>query len=72
MSTATEFAGRLSQALTERKLPLDRVRSRLAEQGLAVSVATLTYWSTGRSVPSRSSSLAVVSALEEVLGTSPG
>ena len=64
-----EFAGALRQAIQASGLTLERIRHRLAQRGLTVSVASLSYWQRGRSRPR---SRAVVASLEEVLGVPPG
>jgi hypothetical protein len=66
------FAGTLRDAIDRRGLGLERVRERLEQRGVTVSVATLSYWQSGRSVPSRRSSLAALPHLEEVLGLDQG
>ncbi|GAB2469549.1 hypothetical protein GCM10027030_00320 [Luteococcus sediminum] len=62
-----EFADRLSAAIATRGLSLERIRQHLAARGAQVSTAALSYWSTGRSRPTRGKSLTVLAALEEVL-----
>ncbi|MEU5878283.1 hypothetical protein [Spirillospora sp. NPDC047279] len=64
-----EFAGALRQAVQASGLTLERIRHRLGQRGLPVSVATLSYWQRGRSRPR---SRAVVAALEEILGVPAG
>ncbi|WP_433468074.1 helix-turn-helix domain-containing protein [Spirillospora sp. CA-128828] len=64
-----EFAGALRQAIKASGLTLERIRHRLGRRGLAVSVATLSYWQRGRSRPR---SRTVVLALEEILQVPPG
>lgn len=66
-----EFATRLSRAVAERGVSLHGLRADLRAGGLDVSVATLSYWSTGRSLPTRGRSLEVVQALESLLGLPP-
>lgn len=66
------FAKRLSSALAERGLPLARVQAKLQKLGHPISVASLSYWSTGRSLPSRSRSYGVVRALEGILKVEEG
>lgn len=66
------FAEALRRAIGERGLSLERVQDHLAERGVTISVATLSYWQSGRSVPSRKASLAAIPHLEEVLGIEPG
>ncbi|MEU8306753.1 hypothetical protein AB0C84_24665 [Actinomadura sp. NPDC048955] len=64
-----EFAGALRQAIQASGLTLERIRHRLGRRGLAVSVATLSYWQRGRSRPR---SRTVVVALEEILQVPSG
>ncbi|WP_067813109.1 helix-turn-helix domain-containing protein [Actinomadura kijaniata] len=64
-----DFAAALREALQGSGLTLERVRHRLAQRGLTVSVATLSYWQRGRSRPR---SRTVVAALEEILQVPPG
>ena len=64
-----EFAGALRQAIQDSGLTLERIRHRLHKRGLAVSVATLSYWQRGRSRPR---SREVVVALEEILQVPQG
>ncbi|WP_018351106.1 helix-turn-helix domain-containing protein [Longispora albida] len=61
----------LRAAIEARGLALQRIQFRLAEQGLHVGVATLSYWQQGRRRPERQDSLRAVSALEEILGLPP-
>ncbi|MGV9293929.1 hypothetical protein [Amycolatopsis sp. NPDC003676] len=62
----------LRAAIEDSGLSLDRVRHRLARQGLAVSVPTLSLWQSGRRRPVRVESLRVLSGLEQVLELPPG
>ncbi|GGB78182.1 hypothetical protein N798_03225 [Knoellia flava TL1] len=64
---AGTFADTLRRAIEQRGLSLDRIQARLDERGAAVSVATLSYWKSGRSEPGRRSSLTTLAHLEEVL-----
>ncbi|MDH6709284.1 hypothetical protein P3T27_006030 [Kitasatospora sp. MAA19] len=61
----------LRTAIEARGLPLERLRSRLAESGLRIAVTTLSYWQRGLRRPERPESLRVVAALEEILGLPP-
>jgi len=63
----TEFAAVLRAAIRARGLGLERIRERLRAQGISVSLATLSYWQSGRSRPERRDSLAAVELLESVL-----
>jgi hypothetical protein len=68
----SEFASVLRAAIRERGLGLERIRDRLRAQGISVSLATLSYWQSGRSRPERRDSLAAVELLESVLELAPG
>ena len=67
----TSFAAALRQAIAHRGLALNRIRTHLADRGLHVGIATLSTWQSGRRVP-RDDSLAVITALEELLNVPPG
>lgn len=66
--TASGFAEALHTAIEASGLSLDRIRVTLAQQGVRVSVTTLSYWRRGRSQPERATSLRAVHLLEELLG----
>lgn len=66
------FADLFDNAVAERGLPLGRIQARLEQAGVSVSVATLSYWRSGRSVPGRQLSKKALPLLEEILGTEPG
>lgn len=72
MTQRRDFAPALHGAITASGLTLDRIVHRLAERGFALSTATLSYWSRGRSRPERPESLAALAALEEILGVPGG
>ncbi|WP_155884764.1 hypothetical protein [Actinomadura flavalba] len=57
----------LHAAIRARGLSLETLRRRLAAQGVAVSLSTLSYWQRGRTRPERSGSLHAVRGLEEIL-----
>lgn len=61
------FAPTLSRAIHKRGISLEKLSGKLAKAGLPVSVATLSYWQTGRRVPTRHSSLQAVTELERIL-----
>lgn len=61
------FAEVFSAAVKQRGLALDRLCQHLAAEGVPVSIATLSYWQTGRSVPTRARSLGTVEAMERIL-----
>ncbi|GAB3711274.1 hypothetical protein [Mariniluteicoccus flavus] len=71
-SATAEFADALNRAIRNKGLTLERVRARLGATGTPVSIATLSYWQTGRSLPTRSASLKVVTELERILGLEEG
>ncbi|WNV85198.1 hypothetical protein [Umezawaea sp. Da 62-37] len=62
------FAEALDAAITARGLTLDRLRHHLSEQGMDVSLATLSYWRRSLRRPERPESLRAVQALEALLG----
>jgi hypothetical protein len=66
------FAEVLRTAIEVRGLGLERIRERLEAKGISVSVATLSYWQSGRSQPGRKQSLAALPHLEELLYLDPG
>lgn len=67
-----EFALALRAAIAARGLSLERIRYHLTQRGHELSVATISYWQSGRSRPERATSLAALAALEEILEVSPG
>ena len=66
------FAGALRDAIQARGLGLERIQERLRAEGFSVSLATLSYWQTGRSRPERRESLAALAELEKILGGPAG
>lgn len=66
-SEEVEFADLLRAAVSARGLGLERIKARLDERGTPVSVATLSYWCSGRSQPERKGSLAALPHLEAIL-----
>lgn len=66
------FAEVLSRAVQARGLSLDRIRARLESAGVPVSNATLSYWQSGRSLPTRARSLRTLVELEGILQLEPG
>lgn len=66
------FAAALRAAIQRRGLSLDRIRYHLTQHGHELSVATISYWQSGRSRPERASSLAAIAGLEEILGLERG
>lgn len=71
-SQADDFASRFSVAVEARRLSLERIQAHLALAGCKVSVATLSYWRSGRSRPWRHRSLQAVSELERILEVPAG
>lgn len=71
MSHTGAFHSRLRSAVEERGLSLERIRDRLAEHGVSVSVSTLSNWQRGASRPG-GDPRRVVSALETVLRVDDG
>ncbi|MFE6461507.1 hypothetical protein ACFVP0_29105, partial [Streptomyces cinereoruber] len=66
------FAAVFKEALRRRGLPLDRVRDHLESYGITLSLATLSYWQSGRSLPEKPQSLRAVDVLEPFLGLPRG
>ncbi|MGO4956438.1 helix-turn-helix domain-containing protein [Luteococcus sp. Sow4_B9] len=71
-SAPNVFAQRLTAAIARRGLSLHRIQTRLTAADLKVSTATLSYWASGRSRPTRGRSLDVVRALEQILDVEAG
>jgi hypothetical protein len=67
-----DFAVALRSAIARRGLGLERLHRRLRARGAAVSVATLSYWQSGRSRPERQESLIALAHLESVLEVPAG
>lgn len=66
------FAGVLRGAIEDRGLSLDRIRQHLAAAGFELTIATLSYWQSGRSEPGRADSRRAVVELERILQLDPG
>lgn len=71
-TTQTHFSHVFRSAVRARGLTLDRIRVRLAAAGTPVSNATLSYWQSGRSLPTRRTSLRTLAELEHILRVEPG
>lgn len=67
-----DFAAALRSAIQARGLGLERIQERLRAQGVSVSLATLSYWQSGRSRPARRESLVTLACLESVLEVPAG
>jgi len=65
------FEEALRAAVAASGLSLDRIQDRLKRRGSRISVATLSFWQSGRYRPGRPASLLVLAELEEVLGVPP-
>lgn len=61
------FTLALRAAITTRGASLESLRQALLERGSRVSVATLSYWRSGRSRPDRGGSMIALAELEQVL-----
>ena len=61
------FADALRAAIKSSGLSLDRIQHRLKLRGVTISVATLSYWQSGRRRPERPESLDALRHLEAVL-----
>ncbi|RZS32650.1 hypothetical protein EV193_11126 [Herbihabitans rhizosphaerae] len=67
-----QFADTLRAAIEARGLGLERLQAHLRTHGITISLATLSYWQSGRSRPERRSSLAAISHLEALLEVPAG
>lgn len=72
MAASGSFADTLRCAIEERGLGLERIKERLEARGVSISVATLSYWQSGRSQPERKVSLAALPHLEALLDLDRG
>lgn len=61
------FAETFAEALKASPLTLVQIQQELAERQVTLSVATLSYWQTGRSMPARAGSLRALGVIEEIL-----
>ena len=66
------FEDALRAAIQARGLGLTRIHDRLRRLGVTVSLATLSYWQSGRSRPERRESLVALAHLERVLEVPAG
>jgi transcriptional regulator with XRE-family HTH domain len=66
------FEAALREAIKVRGLGLTRIHDRLRRLGVRVSLATLSYWQSGRSRPERRDSLLALAQLERVLEVPAG
>ncbi|GGP71553.1 hypothetical protein [Saccharothrix coeruleofusca] len=67
-----QFANALRAAIRAKGLSLERIQHRLRARGVAVSIAALSYWQSGRRRPERPDSLAALAHLEEILEVGEG
>ncbi|GAA1388111.1 hypothetical protein [Luteococcus peritonei] len=71
-SKPEDFASIFSEAVARQDLTLTRLQARLQAAGTPVSSATLSYWQTGRSLPTRARSRKALLELEKILQLPPG
>lgn len=62
-----DFAKAFAAAIQHRQLSLEEIRDHLRGTGTPVSVATLSYWQRGRSLPAKQNSLQAIAELEKLL-----
>jgi hypothetical protein len=67
-----DFTEAFSWAIERRGWSLAGLRDRLAARGTPVSVATLSYWRSGRSQPERATSLDALAEVEDLLALRTG
>ncbi|MFJ5828303.1 hypothetical protein [Streptomyces sp. NPDC093089] len=65
------FARALRAAIETSELGLSQLQLRLEEHGVRISLATLSYWQTGRSRPERPGSFLAVDQIEQILDLQP-
>lgn len=65
------FSEAFDQALAASPLTMTGLQSALVARGHRVSVATLSYWKSGRSLPTRSGSMEILTSIEDLLGLAP-
>jgi hypothetical protein len=66
------FPDALRAAISARELSLDRIQDGLRRDGVPLSVATLSYWQSGRRLPARPGSLRAISHVERILQLTEG
>lgn len=66
------FAEIFAEALGASPFTLVQLQQELARRKVTLSVATLSYWQTGRSQPARAGSLRALGVIEEILGLPNG
>lgn len=71
-AAARSFSEVLTEAIQARGLSLERIRARLEAAGVPVSIATLSYWQSGRSFPTRARSYHTLVELESILNLEAG
>lgn len=67
-----EFGTALRSAIRARGLTLQSVRTRLAQHGIVIGLATLSSWQSGQNRPERAESLRAVAAIEQLLALPAG
>jgi hypothetical protein len=68
----TPFANAFGQAIARRGVTLGWLHQRLRSLGTPVSLATLSYWRSGRSQPEHATSLDALRTLDDLLHLPPG
>lgn len=72
MAAQHAFSTILNQAIQSSGLSLTYISNELKKQGMNVSTASLSYWKTGKSLPTRKSSRPILAALETMCSLTPG
>jgi hypothetical protein len=70
--TGQDFPSALRDAIRASGLSLDRIKYRLKQRGVSITVTTLSYWQTGKRRPERPESLLALAHLEQVFGLAAG
>lgn len=71
MASQHTFATILNQAIQSSGLSLTDIVNELDKQGLTVSAASLSYWKTGKTLPTRKSSVPILKAIEVLCSLTP-
>lgn len=72
MTAPRTFSTILTQAIASSGLSLTDIVNELGKQGLTISTASLSYWKTGKSLPTRKNSLPILQAIETICSLKPG
>ncbi|MBR6460107.1 MAG: hypothetical protein IKS49_08185 [Actinomycetaceae bacterium] len=72
MAEQRTFSTILTQAIASSGLSLTDIVNKLDQQGLTLSAASLSYWKTGKTLPTRKTSRPILEAIEDICSLAPG